>query len=138
MNVIPLMATVRQLAPIIAAAGLSLLAGCTSARNPSEAVLPICSASSSYYPLWMAMAAYAPVFRVLDTESSLGPFAQTTKCITLEDLIKMHGHPCDGLVTAACACPSALGACTPMASSTAPTPAASPTTLPATAMWPNT
>jgi formylmethanofuran dehydrogenase subunit E len=43
------------------------------------------------------------VFRVLDTESSLGPYASDTKTVTLKDLVKMHGHPCDGLVTAACA-----------------------------------
>lgn len=56
-----------------------------------------------YYPSWMAHAPYAPVFQVLDTESSLGPYAAHTKTITLEDLVIMHGHPCDGLVTAACA-----------------------------------
>lgn len=56
-----------------------------------------------YYFDWMAEASYAPTFDVLDTESSLGPYAQSTKHITLKDLVKMHGHPCDGLVTAACA-----------------------------------
>ncbi len=56
-----------------------------------------------YYFDWMANAAYAPDFRVRDTESSLGPYARQAKVITLKDLIKMHGHPCDGLVTAACA-----------------------------------
>ncbi len=56
-----------------------------------------------YYPDWMAHAPFAPVFEVLDTESSLGPYASRTKTITLKDLVKMHGHPCDGLVTAACA-----------------------------------
>jgi formylmethanofuran dehydrogenase subunit E len=40
---------------------------------------------------------------VLDTESSLGPYAREPKTITVSDLIKMHGHPCDGLFTAACA-----------------------------------
>ncbi len=55
-----------------------------------------------YYPDWIAKSPYAPAFEVLDTESSLGPYAAKTKSITLKDLIKMHGHPCDGLVTAAC------------------------------------
>ena len=55
-----------------------------------------------YYPDWIANAPYVPAFEVLDTESSLGPYAAKTKTITLKDLIKMHGHPCDGLVTAAC------------------------------------
>jgi len=47
-------------------------------------------------------APYAPMFDVLDTESSLGPYDSGVKRIRMEDLIKMHGHPCDGLVTAAC------------------------------------
>jgi formylmethanofuran dehydrogenase subunit E len=58
--------------------------------------------SGSYYPEWMAQARYAPDFDVLDTQSSLGPYEAGAKTISLEDLIKMHGHPCDGLVTAAC------------------------------------
>jgi len=56
-----------------------------------------------YYFDWMTTARYSPVFHVKDTESSLGPYASQTKTITLKDLVKMHGHPCDGLVTAACA-----------------------------------
>ena len=55
-----------------------------------------------YYFDWLAGAPYAPLFHVMDTESSLGPYARHAKTITLEDLIKMHGHACDGLVTAAC------------------------------------
>ena len=56
-----------------------------------------------YYPDWMVHAPYAPVFKVRDTESSLGPYASQTKTLTQKDLVKMHGHACDGLVTAACA-----------------------------------
>lgn len=55
-----------------------------------------------YYPDWMANASYVPTLKMLDTESSLAPYADKTKTITLKDLVKMHGHPCDGLVTAAC------------------------------------
>ncbi|MEJ2368662.1 MAG: formylmethanofuran dehydrogenase subunit E family protein [Acidobacteriota bacterium] len=43
---------------------------------------------------------YAPVVRVLDTESSLGPLAAAPRTVTLRDLVKFHGHPCDGLVAA--------------------------------------
>lgn len=57
---------------------------------------------SWYYPEWAASAPYTPTFEMLDTESSLGPYAEQTKTITLKDLIKMHGHLCDGLVTASC------------------------------------
>jgi len=56
-----------------------------------------------YFFDWAAKAPYAPVFHVLDTESSLGRYAKWTKVITLKDLVKFHGHLCDGLVTAAVA-----------------------------------
>ncbi|NQV31466.1 MAG: hypothetical protein HQ515_02175, partial [Phycisphaeraceae bacterium] len=36
------------------------------------------------------------------TQSSLGPYEARPKSIDLKDLVKMHGHPCDGLITAAC------------------------------------
>jgi formylmethanofuran dehydrogenase subunit E len=62
-----------------------------------------------YYFAWLREAPYSPAFAVLDTESSLGPYAEHSKAITLEDLIKMHGHACDGLVTAACAVSIGVG-----------------------------
>ncbi|MDD5134318.1 MAG: formylmethanofuran dehydrogenase subunit E family protein [Phycisphaerae bacterium] len=80
---------------------LFIFAGCSSVNlqrtidNSSDTV-------SWYYPDWMSNAPYAPTFQVLDTESGLGPYAKTAKTITLEDLVKMHGHLCDGLATAAC------------------------------------
>lgn len=43
------------------------------------------------------------VVSVLDTESSLGPYAEHPKALTLGDLVRMHGHACDGLVMAAAA-----------------------------------
>ncbi|MCM8774835.1 MAG: formylmethanofuran dehydrogenase subunit E family protein [Candidatus Omnitrophica bacterium] len=54
-----------------------------------------------YYFDWILKAPYVPTFQVLDTESSLGPYANKTKTITLKDLIKFHGHACDGLFTVA-------------------------------------
>lgn len=85
----------KRLAVLIAAA--MLLVGCVSTPRAAH------ETSSWYYPDWMAHAPYAPVFAVRDTESSLGPHASETKTIALKDLVKMHGHPCDSLVTAACA-----------------------------------
>jgi formylmethanofuran dehydrogenase subunit E len=81
------------------------LSGCQAWENSTGGVgsRPARPEASWYSFPWMAKAPYAPSFRVLDTESSLGPYATQPKTITLEDLIKMHGHPCDGLVTAACA-----------------------------------
>ncbi|RME91881.1 MAG: hypothetical protein D6766_11065 [Verrucomicrobia bacterium] len=72
-----------------------LLAGCAS-------VQPKPGGTEAVVEQWLA-APYAPTFTVRDTESSLGPYDPHTKSITLRDLVKFHGHPCDGLVTAACA-----------------------------------
>lgn len=74
-----------------------LVAGCSTSLHTAEGTV------DAYYFDWLARAPYAPAFAVLDTESSLGAYARHTKTITLQDLIKMHGHACDGLVTAACA-----------------------------------
>lgn len=49
----------------------------------------------------VAAAKFAPVVRVVDTVSSLGPLATVPQTVTLADLVRDHGHPCDGLVVAA-------------------------------------
>jgi formylmethanofuran dehydrogenase subunit E len=46
-------------------------------------------------------AAFAPEIEVVDTVSSLGPLADDPQRVTLVDLVRFHGHPCDGLVVAA-------------------------------------
>jgi len=46
-------------------------------------------------------AAQKPLLQVVDTVSSLGPLAENPQTISLEDLVRFHGHPCDGLVVAA-------------------------------------
>jgi formylmethanofuran dehydrogenase subunit E len=80
--------------------GMGLL-GTNMATTTKPAVQNVAN-RNDYYFEWMQTAAYAPVFYVRDTQSSLGPYDSKVKLITMEDLIKMHGHPCDGLVTAAC------------------------------------
>lgn|GEM_PF-2252646 len=78
-----------------------LVAGC--AHNSHERTcVPLSLAEQGPYFDWLTGSPFSPVFRVLDTESSLGPYAEKPKTITLTDLVNMHGHPCDGLVTAAC------------------------------------
>jgi formylmethanofuran dehydrogenase subunit E len=95
----------RVLAVAVSLALLAGIAGCVFAKQRSAAseMGPGREEVTWYYFDWMASAPYAPDFKVLDTESSLGPYADKAKTITLKDLTKMHGHPCDGLVTAACA-----------------------------------
>lgn len=96
---------VGVVATIALAIGAACAGGCTD-RSSSTTMVAVESTDNSpawYYFDWMATAEYAPVFHVRDTESSLGPYASEAKTIALKDLVKMHGHPCDGLVTAACA-----------------------------------
>ncbi len=49
-----------------------------------------------YWPRWAAEAKL-PIFSVRDTESSHGRYANDVKWITVKDLVKFHGHACDGL-----------------------------------------
>jgi formylmethanofuran dehydrogenase subunit E len=53
-----------------------------------------------YYPEWVVKAKYNTSIKVLDTESALGRYSLKTKEITLKDLVKFHGHLCNGLVIA--------------------------------------
>lgn len=46
-------------------------------------------------------APHAPVVEVVDTASSLGPLAAKPRKVSLTDLVRDHGHLCDGLVVAA-------------------------------------
>lgn len=55
------------------------------------------------YPQWLAEAPYAPVFKVRDTVNKYGRYASEPKFITINDLIKFHGHFCGGLVEGATA-----------------------------------
>jgi len=51
-----------------------------------------------YYPAWAVEAKYNQPIRVLDTDSGLGRYSLKTKEIGIKDLVKFHGHPCDGLI----------------------------------------
>jgi formylmethanofuran dehydrogenase subunit E len=53
-----------------------------------------------FYPAWAATARYLRPLTVVDTDSALGRRNLHPKSITLEDMARMHGHLCDGLVTA--------------------------------------
>ena len=80
---------------------LIALGACSSAppTQPSEPVKD----TGWYEFAWLSDSPHAPIFAVMDTESALGPYAERAKIITLGDLVRMHGHACDGLVVAAAA-----------------------------------
>ena len=50
-----------------------------------------------------------PTFKVLDTESSHGRYSREYKQIRFEDMVKFHGHACDGLYRGTYALSVALG-----------------------------
>lgn len=55
-------------------------------------------------PTWyapMAAKPYAPVFEILATRGTEGRYYSNTYAVTLKDLIKWHGHDCEGTVHAA-------------------------------------
>jgi len=68
---------------------------------PAWAVPPNAATYPEYYPQWLAEAPHAPRFEVRDTVNKYGRYARETKSITLQDLIKFHGHFCGGLVEGA-------------------------------------
>ncbi len=53
-----------------------------------------------FYPGWAAQARFLQPLQVMDTDSALGRRNLHPKQITLKDMARMHGHLCDGLVTA--------------------------------------
>ena len=67
---------------------------------------------AGYAPL-TAEASARVLIRVVDTESSLGALSETPQAVTLGDLVRFHGHPCDGLVAAARGIALGLGALFP-------------------------
>lgn len=71
----------------------------TGSARPGQAA----DETAWYEFAWLSDSPHAPTFAVRDTESALGPYAERAKTITLGDLVRMHGHACDGLVVAAAA-----------------------------------
>jgi formylmethanofuran dehydrogenase subunit E len=58
-------------------------------------------------PTWFApMVAqpYAPVFEILATRGTQGRYYPYTYAVTIKDMVKFHGHDCEGLSHVACCC----------------------------------
>lgn len=58
-----------------------------------------CDASLSdwYIPQYLKDAPNNVVLKVRDTDSALGRYNKSTKDITIADIVKFHGHMCDGV-----------------------------------------
>ena len=55
-------------------------------------------------PTWyapMVAKPYAPIFEILATKGTQGRYYQRTYAVTLKDMVKWHGHDCEGLTHAA-------------------------------------
>jgi len=84
---------------------LIVLAGVFGARlthglKPASQGTAITGAVEDFYPQWAAAARYLRPLMVVDTDSALGRRNLHPKLIRLKDMARMHGHLCDGLVTA--------------------------------------
>lgn len=62
-------------------------------------------------PTWyapMMKQPYAPVYEILATRGTRGRYYPYTYAVGLKEIIKWHGHDCEGLTHAACCCKVAL------------------------------
>jgi formylmethanofuran dehydrogenase subunit E len=58
-------------------------------------------------PTWyapMVAKPYAPVFEILSTKGTQGRYYQRTFAVTIKDMIKWHGHDCEGITHVANCC----------------------------------
>jgi len=58
-------------------------------------------------PTWyasMVAMPYTPVFEILATKGTRGRYYPYTYAVTIKDIIKFHGHDCEGISNAACCC----------------------------------
>lgn len=58
------------------------------------------SPDEHYYPAWAATAPYNRPLLVLDTDGAFGRLSLKPKTLTLRDIALVHGHLCDGMVSA--------------------------------------
>ncbi|BHH82231.1 hypothetical protein LA52FAK_05200 [Desulforhopalus sp. 52FAK] len=62
-------------------------------------------------PTWyapMVAMPYAPVFEILATKGTQGRYYQRTYAVTIKDVIKWHGHDCEGITHVANCCKTAF------------------------------
>jgi hypothetical protein len=60
-----------------------------------------CATSAPAPTAWLQEAVALPQFEVLDSRSPQGRLDTRPKTVTMDDLVRFHGHACDGLVRGA-------------------------------------
>lgn len=74
-----------------------LVVGCGMATAAS---LDTDNSADWYFPGWAATAKYNTPITVKDTDSALGRYSQKNKSFGMKDIVRFHGHLCDGMVIA--------------------------------------
>lgn len=81
--------------------GKSVILGCILLLMSSPAMAVDGKSENSpdwFYPKEVSEAKYNTPLRVRDTDSALGRYNLKTKELGLKDLVRVHGHACDGLL----------------------------------------
>ncbi|RPI47716.1 MAG: hypothetical protein EHM59_03320 [Betaproteobacteria bacterium] len=97
---------------LLALASLPIAAGEPTYRQGSDSFIETGVDQPDRVPSWYAPMVgkpYAPVFEILATRGTQGRYYPYTYAVTLKDIIKWHGHDCEGLVHAANAAKVAFG-----------------------------
>ncbi len=82
--------------PLMSDLAISALASGTNTTIPTgQTHLP---PTDWFFPKWVSQARFNVPVRVRDTDSAVGRLSAHAKEIGLQDLARMHGHLCDGLV----------------------------------------
>jgi hypothetical protein len=86
--------------------GMLSLVGCAMRRDGGSSASSSIPAGGNEHsahidPEWLGEAISLPTFEVQDSRSAQGRLDEHTKTVTVEDLIRFHGHACDGLLRGA-------------------------------------
>ncbi|NLI74865.1 MAG: hypothetical protein GX442_00320 [Candidatus Riflebacteria bacterium] len=84
--------TCLALTVLLIGLGSGLLAGPTVAATDNT--------PDWFYPAWVASSPFVGPILVRDTDSALGRYSLGVKELGLKDLARVHGHLCDGMVSA--------------------------------------
>lgn len=59
---------------------------------------PVLGVDTLHEPRWLSEAVALPTFEVLDSRSAQGRLGTHSTLVTVDDLVRFHGHACDGLL----------------------------------------
>lgn len=92
---------------IVIAADVVAWAGNPTYRQSADIFIETGVEQPDKVPTWyasMVAMPYTPVFEILATRGTQGRYYPYTYAVTIKDIVKFHGHDCEGLSHAACCC----------------------------------